>query len=237
MRDPGKKAEAKTLAGRVYEKLREDIVGGRLAPDSKLKLEQLLSDYSVGMSPLREALSRLVGDMLVTSQGQRGFRVAPLSLAELEDIAKTRAFLETEALSKSIQNGDDDWLEALERAYRELADSEQALEDVDDEPPVEIVSHWEECNRLFHRALLSACGSEWLLRLNGILNQQMERYRRLSLQHSRGHRDVAGEHYAIYRAAKDRKILKACELIEQHLNLTTTEVRDALVEMEQAEAG
>ena len=80
---PGRKTEAKTLAAQVYEKLREDIVAGHLEPGSKLKLEQLLSKYSVGMSPLREALSRLVGDMLVTSQGQRGFRVAPLSLTQI----------------------------------------------------------------------------------------------------------------------------------------------------------
>ncbi|MAP93499.1 MAG: transcriptional regulator [Ponticaulis sp.] len=233
---PGRKTEAKTLAAQVYEKLREDIVAGHLEPGSKLKLEQLLSKYSVGMSPLREALSRLVGDMLVTSQGQRGFRVAPLSLTELEDIARTRSFLETEALSLSVQKGDEEWLETVEQSYRALAQNEEELDASNGEPPSDLVSRWEESNRQFHAALLSACGSVWLLRLNSILNQQMERYRRLSLRHSRGHRDIAGEHYAIYKAVKDRKILKACELIEQHLDLTTEEVRRALLQNEEEAA-
>lgn len=227
--------EAKTLAGRTYERLREDIVAGKLAPDSKLKLEQLLSDYEVGMSPLREALSRLVGDMLVTSRGQRGFRVAPLSLDELEDVTRVRSMLETEALSLSIQNGDDEWLESVVLAYDKLSAAEIELEAMESDLSQDVISNWERCNRGFHSALLSACGSVWLLRLTYIMYQQAERYRRLSLTHSRGHRDVPGEHLAIVRAVKDRKVLRACQLIEEHLQLTTDEVRIALQEQAQAQ--
>ena len=88
----------KTLADRTYRQLRGDIVNGRLAAGSKLKLEGLAQDYEVGMSPLREALARLMGDLLVVSEGQRGFWVAPLSLDELDDVSRVRALIETEAL-------------------------------------------------------------------------------------------------------------------------------------------
>ena len=231
-----KPSSSRTLAGQVYERLREDIVNGKLPPNMKLKLEQLLADYKVGMSPLREALSRLVGDMLVRTQGQRGFWVAPLSLKDLDDITKVRALLETQALTQSMQNGDDQWLERIEQAYSRLAEVEKSLPGETDDLPADQAAEWELCNREFHSALVSACGSEWLLRLRGIMYQQLERYRRISLYNSRGHRDIAEEHHAIYQAVSQRKILRASDLLEMHLDETAKEVRLAIVENDSLQA-
>ena len=58
---------------------------------------------------VREALSLLLSDALVTAEGQRGFRVAPISLADLEDMTNTRVMLETEALRLSIRHGGAVW--------------------------------------------------------------------------------------------------------------------------------
>jgi DNA-binding GntR family transcriptional regulator len=99
----------RTLADQAYRRLRHDIVSGRLAAGSKLRLEGLVGDYEIGMSPLREALARLVGDLLVVSEGQRGFWVAPLSLDELDDVSRVRGLIETEALGLAIRHGDADW--------------------------------------------------------------------------------------------------------------------------------
>src|SRR5882724_9939456 len=99
--DAGKTAEtpsegSRTMADTTYRRLRHDIVAGTLPAGSKLKLEGLANDYAVGMSPLREALTRLMGDLLVVSEGQRGFWVAPLSLKEIDDVSRVRALIETE---------------------------------------------------------------------------------------------------------------------------------------------
>src|SRR5690349_20437452 len=83
-----------TLIESAYRKLRRDIVEGRFAPGEKLRVEHLKDDYGVGAGTLREALSLLVADALVVSQCQRGFRVAPMSLADFEDITRTRVMLE-----------------------------------------------------------------------------------------------------------------------------------------------
>jgi len=60
----------------VQQRLREDIVSGRLAPREKLRLAELKTRYAMGSSPLREALSRLVGEGLVTFEGNRDFGYA-----------------------------------------------------------------------------------------------------------------------------------------------------------------
>ncbi|MCF8168592.1 MAG: GntR family transcriptional regulator, partial [Rhodoferax sp.] len=96
----------RTLAEGAYLSLRRDVVCGKLAPGEKLRVEHLKDQYQVGSSTLREALSLLVSDALVTVEGQRGFRVAPISMADLEDVTNTRVMLETEALRQSIRRGD-----------------------------------------------------------------------------------------------------------------------------------
>jgi GntR family carbon starvation induced transcriptional regulator len=69
----------KTLSESAYDALRDDIIRGRLEPEEKLRIEELRQKYATGASPLREALNRLAGEGFVTTEGQRGFRVAPLS--------------------------------------------------------------------------------------------------------------------------------------------------------------
>jgi DNA-binding GntR family transcriptional regulator len=99
--------EAKlTLTDQAYERLREDIVHGAFHPGDKLRIEFLKQTYDVGATPLREALYRLSADGFVHVQGQRGFRVADMSLEELKDITNLRVVLEGMALtSRTSRNG------------------------------------------------------------------------------------------------------------------------------------
>ena len=103
---------AKTAIESVYAAVREDILSGRLKPGSRLPIEHLRSHYEVGSSTVREALSRLVSDTLVTTEGQRGFRVAPISLDDFREIAAMRKLLEAQALGEAIARGDDDWMQS-----------------------------------------------------------------------------------------------------------------------------
>lgn len=226
----------RTLANETYSQLREDILSGKYPPNSKLKLEGLLDAYNVGMSPLREALSRLVGDMLVVTEGQRGFWVAPLSLADLDDVTLIRGLLETQALALSIQNGDKAWEETVTTAYEKLSDIEERLPVSADDISPSLSKQWEQRNREFHSVLVSACNSPWLIRLRNLLYQQSERYRRVSLRESRGHRDIQDEHRGIYNAVIKRNTLKACDLIEHHLQQTADEVRRAIIEHAEIDA-
>ena len=86
--------EPRTLTDQAYQCLREDIVHGRFQPGEKLRIEHLKRLYDVGATPLREALYSLSSDGFVQVQGQRGFRVADMSLEELRDITDLRVVLE-----------------------------------------------------------------------------------------------------------------------------------------------
>ena len=77
----------------LFQVLRQDVLSGRHAPDIKLKLDSLQSLYGFSSSPLREALNRLVQEGLVKADERRGFRVTPISPADLADITKMRLML------------------------------------------------------------------------------------------------------------------------------------------------
>src|SRR5690606_40721343 len=88
-----KDTRPKTLTDQAYMMLRADVIAGRLKPGAKLRVEQLRGQYEVGATPLREALSRLSADGFVISEGQRGFRVVPMSVADLQDITNVRILI------------------------------------------------------------------------------------------------------------------------------------------------
>ena len=79
-----------TLATQLVDKLREAILTGRLEAGSKINLERVRESCGVSLSPLREALARLSADGLVRFSDNRGYRVTPISLADLEEIGRLR---------------------------------------------------------------------------------------------------------------------------------------------------
>ncbi len=212
---------AKTLVGAAYHRLRRDIIEGRLAPGTRLRVEHLKDTYGVGAGTLREALALLVSDALVVAQGQRGFHVKPISIEDFHDITQTRILLECEALKQSIERGDDVWEGRIVAAFHRLDRAQARLTDND----AEGFNEWEERNREFHRALISACTSSWVRHFMGILYQQAERYRRLVIVQQPIPRDVHSEHQAILDAALAHDSEKACKILADHIRMTYEAVK------------
>lgn len=206
----------RTLVERAYLGLRHDVISGKLAPGERLRVEHLKDEYEVGAGTLREALSLLVSDALVSSEGQRGFRVAPISLADLEDLTNTRVMLETEALRQSIRRGDAQWEAALVQSYERLSQTEMDLAESGSDL-------WERRNKAFHEALIAGFDSAWSKYLLSILYRHAERYRNIAWHLTAAHisgRDVHREHEDIFHAAIARQDARAALALEAHIRLT-----------------
>ncbi|CAM5207237.1 Transcriptional regulator, GntR family OS=Castellaniella defragrans (strain DSM / CCUG 39792/ 65Phen) OX=1437824 GN=BN940_04331 PE=4 SV=1 [Castellaniella denitrificans] len=202
--------QARTLTELTYARLRRDIVEGHLVSGSKLRIEHLREQYGVGAGTLREALTRLVSDALVTAEGQRGFRVAPMSLNDLKDLTRLRVQIEIEALRLSIRHGDQVWRERLEQAFQALSSLETPITG-------ETRPAWEEANMQFHEALLAGHGSEWTTRVLRLLARHGERYRSYAIGLRDRHRDVHAEHEEIYRYAFSGQEARAALALEAHI--------------------
>ena len=207
----------RTLTECVNEALRRDIISGAHRPGEKLRIEHLKKYYSIGPTPLREALQRLSADGLVIAIGNRGFTVAPLDAEELRDLNIARTALEIQAVRLSIENGDADWEAAVVGAAYRLSKSDALLKTKGDD----VLDDWVRANEAFHLATVTACDSQWLLRMRDTLNAQYERYRRASVTVQRQDRELAKEHQGILDAVTARDADRACRLVGEHFNVTT----------------
>jgi len=213
---------AATRATNLYDQLRADLLGGELEPASKLAIEALAERYATSATPLREALNRLVSDGLVERREQRGFVVAGISEQDLAEITQARCWLEAIALRESMAAHSTDWEESLVLAHHRLARTPRSLSasQFEDNPD------WEPLHRAFHRALISGCGSRWLLSFCEQLADQHHRYRRLSAPRAFAKRGVKTEHQALLEAALAGRADEAVALLCQHFERTARVIRD-----------
>ena len=207
----------KTQSERVFDALREDILACRLEPSAKLRINELAESHEVSLGAVREALSRLGAEGLVLAESQKGYRVTPLSVAELLDLTDARIEIERLALKRSVARGDLDWETGLVGAWHRLSRLDERTE-----PDGRLADGWSFAHAAYHRALVAACGSTKLLQIRLQLYEQAERYRRYSAPLGHEKRDVAGEHRALFDAAMARDVELASRLIAEHLQRTVS---------------
>ena len=85
---------APSIPERIADALRREIVTAELLPDTPIKQSHIASRFGVSQAPVREALNQLIGEHLVVHHPNRGVRVAPLVVSELEEAARLRIALE-----------------------------------------------------------------------------------------------------------------------------------------------
>ena len=210
-------APALTQADQVFDKLRGDLLSCRLAPGSRIRINDVAARLDVSLGAVREALSRLSAEGMVIAQAQKGYSVAPVSEEELLDLTTTRVSIEQLCLRKAVEHGDVEWETAIVATFHRL----HRIRERDKLDPTLLNEAWSQAHAAFHTALVSQCRSGWLLRLRGILYAQTERYRRLSVPLRREERDVDAEHRAMMDAAMARNADYLCGLISDHLWRTT----------------
>lgn len=216
---PGSDGGPPTRTDWAEQVIRNEILTGALRPGQRLKMAELQDRYpGLSPTPLREALSRLSGTGLVELTPNRGIRVAPSSLEELRDVYANRLLLETVAFEQSFEQLDDAWQKEVRDALGEF----EALSRGTQLAAVnasELIA-WENAHRRLHFAILSRCGSPWLLRLLDILYDQSVRYRYLTIQVHPDFQRIAQEHRVLSKAVFARDPDKALAALRRHAGLT-----------------
>ena len=210
------------VSSSTLTRLRGQILNGQIPPGEKLHLEQLKATYNVSLSPLREALSRLVSEGLVIQVDQRGFQVAPVSKENLDEVTVLRQTMEVMALREAISKGDDAWEAEVVSALHRLSNLSPRGE------ANEINEEWEHWHRQLHMALLRGCRAPVMLQFCDTLLDLSDRYRRIFFRPTPAPRDVHSEHRAIAEAALARDADKACDLMRKHIAVTCSLIESAL---------
>jgi GntR family carbon starvation induced transcriptional regulator len=223
-RTPPGAAEAPTttLSSSLVTRIRASIMRGELMPGSKLNLDRMRESFGVSLSPLREALCRLENDGLVTIVDQRGYRVTPVSAANLTEIIKLRVKLEGYALTEAIKHGDVAWEGHILGTLHQLSRYKIAGRTMEEQ------ESWELAHRDFHSELISACQMPLLRQFCDTLHDQSDRYRRIFLKKHKPDRDVPAEHTAIAKTVIERRTREAVVMMREHIERTGKNIQAAL---------
>jgi DNA-binding GntR family transcriptional regulator len=206
----------------AYLSLREMILTGVLPAGQKLKIDNLRTMLDTGASPVREALSLLTSDMLVERMDQRGFRAAPASKKNFDEILTLRCTLEDIALRKGVAQSSADWEERLVLAHHRM---KQAIAGGS--------ATFEECHKAFHMMLLDNCDSPMLVKFCSQLYDLNIRYRYIAAKSEEYQtRDVSSEHDDILEAVIQKDAERASGALLNHYRRTGGYLNTLLQEME-----
>lgn len=203
--------EKLTLSTQCYMALEKAILEGSILPGERLQCEELKQRFQFGLSPLREALSKLAAYNFASFEENKGYTVTKRTKSAFIDTVNTFAAIECLCLRHAIIHGDDRWEGDIVAALHQLKKLEtQGKVDY---------SLWAPANRRFHNALVAACPLEGLKNIRDHLYLQHEWYLQLSykLTDDTGLHTNHEEHKAIAELVIDRNSELAVKKLHQHI--------------------
>ncbi|GHG82554.1 GntR family transcriptional regulator [Pseudodonghicola xiamenensis] len=120
-----RKPAAKTAAAppvheQVYQKLRAQILFGEMAPGQAVTIQGLTDSLGAGMTPVREAIRRLISDGALMFQGNRRVSVPVLSAEDVEQLIFVRRTIEAELARRAARHAPPELVAELEQIDAEL---------------------------------------------------------------------------------------------------------------------
>jgi DNA-binding GntR family transcriptional regulator len=189
-------APARQSVEHVHRMIRESILDGSLTPGETMSQVALADELGVSRTPLREALRMLQGEGLILSEPNRRVRVAPLSLADVEELYAIRIPLEVTALRLSLPR----------MTPEDIADLEGYMAAMAHFAAADDYARWYVPHQAFHRGLTQRAGA----RFDALLVQlfdHAERYRRMHF----------GPKFSTQSTTDHREILDACKAQDAEL--------------------
>jgi DNA-binding GntR family transcriptional regulator len=208
-----------SLDQNVAKVLREAILNGDLAPDVRLRQEQLARHFQVSRIPIREALQQLESEGLIAMEPRRGARVSALTAGAIRELFEMRIALERLLMEKAVPHLDE----------RRLREAREVLRKMDN---VKASRVWVQLNEAFHEGLYVAATRPMILDQVHKLRNNVKRYLRLNLATYQKHRLAAEEHGAILDACEARDAILAGDLIARHLSRVSDQLESLLLKDE-----
>ncbi len=197
-----------SLANQVFERLEADILGGRYAAGEIISENRLAKDLGVSRTPIREALSRLDDEGLVT-ESTSGTMVVGITDSDVDDLYQVKKLLEPMVVKRAAEKVTEEELTEIEdiverqEFYAGKGDMEK-VRDLDTD---------------FHDLIFIASTSTSLSRILSPVHHKIMKFRKASLEADPGRAvESVKEHKGIFMALKEGDGNKAEKLMKEHLD-------------------
>jgi DNA-binding GntR family transcriptional regulator len=208
------KIEVRNVADQVYSAVRDRILTGQIPPETPVRQDALSAELGVSKIPLREALTRLEQDGLVSSLPNRGYVVRSMTPDEAEEVFALRLRLEPEATALGATRADVNQHRVATTAF-DLLEAESQIAG----------SRVAVLNREFHLALIRPSGRVVTTQVMERLHLLAERYVRAHLEPQGRDRRARAEHAGLLKAWLAGDVAAVRRQVEAHINGTVTDLR------------
>ena len=203
-----------SLAGSVYNAVRNDLYDFRLAPGQRFSENEIAAQLGVSRTPVREALYRLAQEGFLQVHPKSGWNVGALDFDRFDQLYDVRLIVELAALRKLCEGTPSDDLSVLKRDW--LVSARLRLTDG---KAVAVL------DEQFHAALVAATGNTELARIYNDIAERIRIVRRLDFTQPERIARTYEEHAEILRAVLTRKTQQASMLLKAHIEASKLEVR------------
>ena len=194
-------------AEEVAEKLREEIVTGRLRPNEHLVETTIAKRMKVSRTPVREALKRLeIQGYLSRLKGGR-LTVTDHTPSQIRNLYEVREALETMAMKLACQRATNEQIEIAEDLHNRMFG---VIREKD-------VERFINLNSAFHNTLFSACGNEQLLSLLHTYRDQFFDRRLVRVFNSNDWRSMQKQHSRLLDAVRQHNLRLAERAVHEHV--------------------
>lgn len=194
----------------VTTEIRQRILSGDLAPGEVLRQEALADELGVSRVPIREAITRLTSEGLLTNVPHKGAYVAELSIDEVKETFDIRLRLEPWIFSEAIARITESEIAKAERLVMEMDKAGSGL--------------WGQLNWRFHETLYLPAQRDITLQLLRVLHDRSDRYFRFQVVQVPIREQSHEEHMGLVAACRKRDAKLGAKLLEQHVKTAARQI-------------
>jgi DNA-binding GntR family transcriptional regulator len=213
-------AGARSLSTRIYHELKRDILRCALRPGQDVFEGQLAERYGVSKTPIREALNTLRQEGYVHVMPRRGYRIAPVSVQDVQHIFHVRLLLEPSAAELAAQRVSGEQLVELRRLAQHRSNQSR--------------SERMAANRSFHLAVAEASGNPRLTAFIGRLLEDVERLYHLGIDLNAADVARTDHHEALVDALIKGDHHQARDIMAEAVQASRKRIMEALIGSETA---
>lgn len=194
----------------VTTEIRQRILSGDLAPGEVLRQEALADELGVSRVPIREAITRLTSEGLLTNVPHKGAYVAELSIDEVRETFDIRLRLEPWIFSEAIARITEAEIAKAERLVMDMDQAGSGL--------------WGQLNWRFHETLYLPAQRDITLQLLRVLHDRSDRYFRFQVVQVPIREQSHEEHMGLIAACRKRDAKLGAKLLEQHVKTAAQQI-------------
>ena len=195
------------LEDQVYKIIKDKIIWHEIKMGERIIDKKLAEELGVSRSMVRQVLTILAKEELLTIVPRNGFYVREITRKEIEEIYNIRKLLEAYATELAV----------LKISSRDITEVEEVFKKAKRDLEKDEVKSFIETDVKLHKLLIDNCGNKYLKRTINEYNDRYAFYRIVDLSRAERAKESYFEHYEIFRAIKEKKVELSTKLMAKHI--------------------